>query len=78
VALTDSLTIETLAARKGPRCSVCTAREAMSDEDRDALDSALANKAVPNTVIHRALKREGIVVGEGSVSRHRAKECSGP
>jgi hypothetical protein len=77
VALSDSLDLEAIAARKGPRCTVCSVREDMTAEDRDALDAALANKTIPSSVIGRALRREGHSIAESTVRRHRSKECRG-
>lgn len=77
MALADALKIETAAASKGPRCSMCQLAERLDVADRMALDAALADDAILTTVIARALKRDGHDVSTETVRRHRKGECKG-
>jgi len=48
----------------------------MSDEDREALEAALAS-TMQTSAISRALNAEGYEVRQASVGRHRRGDCSG-
>lgn len=56
-------------------CHTCQATEAMDDDDREALDAALANERVSLAQITRALQAEGHHVNGQGLARHAHGEC---
>ena len=77
MSLLDDMHSEQKATVKGPRCTVCTAVESLSKQDRADLEQALEDKFIFSTVIVRVLAKRGIEVSEAAVSRHRHKRCRG-
>lgn len=49
----------------------------LSEDDAVALEEALADPAVPTSVIARALKAEGHGIASSTLGRHRKGECRG-
>lgn len=63
---------------KGPSCSISVIRAQLDDEDRAALDAAMARTGTPSSVIARALRANGHDVQHQTVQRHRRGECKCP
>lgn len=63
----------------GPPCSVAQLLEKLSSEDREAVESVLAQKAdgqgISNRKFHEILVSEGHVVSYHSLGNHRRKQC---
>lgn len=74
MALKDALAANSK-ARKGPRCSVCTAISLMSKEDKFDLEIAMDDEVFTSMGIARALKAEGYDVSGQTVQRHRRGDC---
>jgi len=75
MSLADRLASE-VDGKPGPKCTVCRIIVGMSDEDREALEAALAS-TMQTSAISRALNGEGYEVRQASVGRHRRGDCSG-
>ena len=75
MALADTLKEAVKAAPKNVICSVTKAKEKMSKEDIATLDVALYDRNIKASVLGRALRKEGIDVTEGTITRHRNGWC---
>jgi len=62
--------------RRGPRCTMGLAIEAMNEKDREDTLAALAEPGILGTAISRVLKAHGFDVGADTVNRHRRRVCS--
>lgn len=62
--------------RKGPPCTMRTVLEALSDEDRGALEAALTDMTQPHAHIYRVLRENGVEISINTVHRHRRGECA--
>lgn len=62
--------------RKGPPCTMRTVLEALNDDDRKALEEALADRTQPHTHIFRVLRDNGVNISINTVHRHRRGECA--
>ena len=61
--------------KPGPQCTLCRIIVGMSDEDREALEAAMAS-TMQTSAISRALNDEGYEIRQASVGRHRRGDCS--
>ena len=58
------------------QCRIVTVREEMTADEHADLIAALGNPVISAAAIERVLKRKGIDVPQGTVTRHRRGECS--
>lgn len=75
MALADTLKDAIKAAPKNVVCSVTKAKENMTKEDIATLDIALYDRNIKASVLGRALRKEGIDITEGTITRHRNGWC---
>jgi len=75
MALADTLKDAIKAAPKNVVCSVTKAKETMEKEDILTLDIALYDRNIKASVLGRALRKEGIDITEGTITRHRNGWC---
>jgi hypothetical protein len=75
MALADTLKDAIKAAPKNVICSVTKAKENMEKEDILTLEIALYDRNIKASVLGRALRKEGIDVTEGTITRHRNGWC---
>jgi len=63
----------------GPPCGVSRMLELLSEEDREAVESVLSQRAngqgISNRKLHEILVAEGHVVSYYSLASHRRKQC---
>jgi hypothetical protein len=62
--------------RPGTVCGIAKMQEVLEPDDVEALNQAVANPMVKATAIARALKARGYQITDGTVTRHRRKECA--
>jgi hypothetical protein len=60
---------------RGEVCTVERVRRAMSDDDRQQLDAALADFGISHARLSRALGAMGHKVDQSTVGRHRKNDC---
>lgn len=60
----------------GPSCHLCETINALSKDDKQALDDALNDRRMAATMIAKALTDSGYDIGVGSIRRHRRGECA--
>lgn len=75
----SSLLDEIVQVQKGSKKSKCTFApilEAMTEEDREALENALGNPLIKSTHIAKALEGRGFDIGAYTLQRHRRGACS--
>lgn len=58
-------------------CSVCKLIESLPKAEGEAFASKLLEPHITNTALSRVLKANGHDVSDGTISRHRRKECHG-
>jgi len=75
MGLADSLKEANSTAPKNSICSVSKAKEGMEKEDILVLDVALYDRNIKASVLGRALRKEGIDISEGTITRHRNGWC---
>lgn len=75
MGLADSIKQEVSNAPRAAICSVTKAKESMKAEDIAILDKALYDRSIKASVLGRALRKEGIDVTEGTITRHRNGWC---
>jgi len=75
MALADTLKDAIKAAPKNVICSVTKAKENMAKEDIATLEVALYDRNIKASVLGRALRKEGIDITEGTITRHRNGWC---
>jgi hypothetical protein len=75
MGLADSLKEATTTAPKNSICSVNKAKENMEKEDILTLELALYDRNIKASVLGRALRKEGIDITEGTITRHRNGWC---
>ncbi len=75
MALADTLKDAIKAAPKNVICSVTKAKENMEKEDILTLEIALYDRNIKASVLGRALRKEGIDITEGTITRHRNGWC---
>lgn len=63
----------------GPPCGVARMLDALSEEDREAVESVLAQRAdgqgISNRKLHEVLVAEGHIVSYYTLGSHRRKQC---
>lgn len=59
----------------GIKCRTCGILSEVSDEDREAIENALADVAISNSAIATILTSEGFAIGETAIRRHRKNIC---
>lgn len=62
--------------RTGPVCLVSQFAGTLDDEDREALQAALADPGTSAARVYRVLRQMGYPGAEGSVSRHKYGRCT--
>jgi len=75
MALADSLKEEEANAPKTSICSIGKIKEGMSKEDLAVFEKAIYDRAIKASVLERALKKEGIMLSQGTITRHRNGWC---
>lgn len=75
-SILEAIAAEQAAFTKGPTCSVGQLLDALPDDERDAVASALADPAHPYTVLSRALGKAGHKIGAETIRRHRKGDCA--
>lgn len=75
MALADSLKEVTESAPKNSVCSVSKIKAEMNKEDLKVFSEALYNRGIKASVLERALKKEGITLAQGTITRHRNGWC---
>jgi hypothetical protein len=75
MGLADSLKEANKTAPKNSICSVSKAKDAMEKEDILVLEIALYDRNIKASVLGRALRKEGIDITEGTITRHRNGWC---
>lgn len=73
MSFTDALTKEQATYRKGPSCTVGIVLA--TSPESDSIRAAIADEAIPGTVISRALGQTGAKVKAEAVQRHRRGAC---
>lgn len=61
--------------RTGTVCAVKKVLNSMSADDAKVLRDAIDNPLIKATAIYKALKARGFQISDGTISRHRRKEC---
>ena len=61
--------------RAGTVCGVKKVLDSMPEADAKAVLEALADPLIKATAIYKALKARGYQITDGTISRHRRKEC---
>ena len=74
-SLAAALAGQDFTRRPGPRCSVCTFLDELSEVDRVALVAEFDNPANQHESLARFLRAEGFHVGGQTLARHRKAEC---
>jgi len=79
----DLSEFETQSPPRGPRCSIHSAYERLSADDRVKLTEALSRtkdtpqyRRIKNIEIAKWLRDRGVSISPMSVSRHRRQECA--
>lgn len=67
--------IEEASRRVGPQCKVAAAREALPPDEAADFDVALREARYTAEAIAKSLRKRGITIQAGSVSRHRRRVC---
>lgn len=75
MGLADSLKAEIQEAPTHAICSIVKCKETMTKEDIATLDAALYDRGIKASVLGRALRKEGIDITEGTITRHRNGGC---
>ena len=75
MALADSLKEAAESAPKNAVCSVFKIKQAMNKEDLATFESVLYDREIKASVLERALKKEGIDLQQGTITRHRNGWC---
>jgi len=75
MALADSLKEFTESAPKPSVCSVSKIKAEMNKDDLKVFSDALYNREIKASVLERALKKEGITLAQGTITRHRNGWC---
>lgn len=75
MALADSLKSEIEQAPMNAICSVSKAKEKMSKEDVKTLEATLYDRGIKASVLSRALRKEGVEIADGTITRHRNGGC---
>jgi hypothetical protein len=57
-------------------CLVRTILQGLSDDDREALTTALSNPAISGASISRTLISHGKMIKSGAINKHRKGDCS--
>jgi tetrahydromethanopterin S-methyltransferase subunit A len=57
-------------------CAMGRILDLVQNEDKEAIEKALANRQISGTVLSKALKTEGYSISAFSVRRHRRGECA--
>lgn len=63
-------------SRPGPKCTLTLAKGVLDESDAADLEAALADQAITNAVIAKALRARGFNVADQAVARHRRKVCA--
>jgi len=75
MALADSLKEMSNSAPKNAVCSIYKIKQEMKKEDLATFEAVLYNREVKASVLERALKKEGISLSQGTITRHRNGWC---
>jgi hypothetical protein len=75
MALADSLKAEIQQAPLNAVCSVSKVKEKMSKEDVKTLEETLYDRSIKASVLSRALRKEGVEIAEGTITRNRNGGC---
>ena len=75
MALADSLKEATESAPKNSICSVFKIKQNMSKDDLATFEAVLYDRTVKASILERALKKEGIDLQQGTITRHRNSGC---
>jgi hypothetical protein len=75
MSLADSLKEATNQAPSNSICSVTKAKTKMSKEDIETLEKTLYDRNIKASILGRALRKEGIDIAEGTITRHRNGWC---
>lgn len=62
--------------KPGPKCSMCRILVDLSDDERQAVEDAMASE-MQSSAIYRALRAEGYEIRQATVGRHRRGDCTG-
>lgn len=74
MSFTEALTKAQQEFRKGPVCTVAVVLAAHPEADK--IKAAISERAIPGTIIARALAESGSKVGSEAIQRHRRGACS--
>lgn len=58
------------------KCGVAILLDILSEQERDDLRIALGDPVITASAIMRVLERKGHKLPDGTITRHRRKECS--
>lgn len=58
------------------QCRVALVKQALTPDEADDLDRALGDPVITAAAIERVLERKGYKLAQGTVTRHRRKECN--
>ena len=75
MALADSLKEMAENSPKNAVCSIVKIKQDMKKEDLATFEAVLYNREVKASVLERALKKEGISLSQGTITRHRNGWC---
>ena len=59
----------------GGRCTMSTLLEVLAADDLADLETAMADPAIPSTVIAKVLANHGHRIGSATIQRHRRGAC---
>ena len=59
----------------GPRCTVCATVEALPPAEQKVIVAAFDDPSVRTSDLRRAFLAEGYSFSNGTIGRHRRKEC---
>ena len=75
MGLRDDLTNRVKRPKHGATCTMWTLMESLSTDDREALETALADPSYTGVEIAETLRISGYKVGYWIVNRHRSSMC---
>jgi hypothetical protein len=75
MALADSLKEEEANSPKTSVCSISKIKEGMDKADLAVFEKAIYDRGIKASVLERALKKEGISLSQGTITRHRNGWC---
>lgn len=75
MALADSLKEVAENAPRTAVCSIFKIKQNMNKEDLATFEAVLYDRIIKASVLERALKKEGIDLSQGTITRHRNGWC---